>query len=159
MLSMDPVYLCRYISMIQQMKRFHSTTCINTLPAIHLARTTQTTSTIPLITQLFNLWQECLTMNLSDRPTNILSYKIHQQFTTHTIFQLYVESLLTVNVPRELVEVPHENFIVQPSWLFHCHYQLKPNAETCVFIYAISFSSYLFYLPCPLCFSFISNLS
>src|SRR6266508_4348000 len=46
MLSTDPVYLCRYISMIQQMKRFHSTTCINTLPAIHLARTTQTTSTI-----------------------------------------------------------------------------------------------------------------
>jgi len=53
-----------------------------------------------------------------------LSYEIHQQYTTHTIFQLYVESSLTVSVPRELVEVPQENFIVQPSWLF-CHpYQL-----------------------------------
>ncbi len=82
------------------------------------------TSAIPLITQLFDLWQECLTTNLSDRPTNILSYEIHQQYSTHTIFQLYVESSLTVNMPRELVEVPHENFIVQPTWLFCRQYQL-----------------------------------
>ena len=149
MLSMDPAYLYCYILMIQQMKRFHSTTCIYMLPAVLLARTMWTTSTIPLITQLFDLWQECLTTNLSDRPTNILSYKIHQQFTTHTIFQLYVESSLTVNVPRELVEVPHENFIVQPSWLFRCQYQL--NAETYVPLYAVSFSFYLFSLLCPLC--------
>jgi len=27
-------------------------------------------------------------------------------------------------MPRELVEVPHENFIVQPSWLFCRQYQL-----------------------------------
>src|SRR6266540_7421539 len=98
MLSTDPIY----ILMIQQMKRFHSTTCIDTLLAVHLARTTWTTSAISLITQLFDLWQECLTTNLSDRPTNILSYEILQQFTTHTIFQLYIESSLTINVPREL---------------------------------------------------------
>src|SRR6266545_1850467 len=106
------------------MKRFHSITCINMLPAVCLARTMRTTSAIPLITQLFDLWQECLTTNLTDRPSNILSYEIHQQFTTHTIFQLYIKSSLTVNVPRELVEVPHENFIVQPSWFFRRQYQL-----------------------------------
>ena len=27
-------------------------------------------------------------------------------------------------MPRELVDVPHENFIVQPSWLFRRRYQL-----------------------------------
>src|SRR6266542_5238021 len=36
MLSTDPIYLCRHILMIQQMKRFHSITHIDTLPAIHL---------------------------------------------------------------------------------------------------------------------------
>src|SRR6266540_5860600 len=56
MLTTDPIYVCQYISIIQQMKRFHSTTCINMLLAVHLARTTQTSSTIPLITQLFDLW-------------------------------------------------------------------------------------------------------
>src|SRR6266498_4029876 len=110
--------------MIQQMKRFHSTIHIDTLPVVHLTRTTWTTSVIPLITQLFNLWQECLTTNLTDRLSKILSYEIHQQYTTHTIFQLYVESSLTISVPRELVEVLHENFIVQPSWLFRRQYQL-----------------------------------
>ncbi len=124
MLSTDPIYLCRHILMIQQMKRFHSITHIDTLPAVHLARTTQTSSAIPLITQLFDLWETCLTMNLMDRPSNILSYQIHQQYSTHSIFQLFVESSLTVNVPQELVDVPHENFIVQPSWLFRRRYQL-----------------------------------
>src|SRR6266498_2728723 len=100
MLSMDPTYLCHYILMIQQMKKFHSIIHIDMLPAVHLTRMTRMTSVIPLITQLFDLWQECLTTNLSDRPTNILSYEIHQQFTTHTIFQLYIESSLTVNMPR-----------------------------------------------------------
>ncbi len=72
----------------------------------------------PLTSQPFNLWQACLTTSLSMRPTNILSYQIHQQYLTHTIFQLFIKSSITVSVPRELVEVPHENFIVQPSWLF-----------------------------------------
>ncbi len=99
-------------------------THINMLSAVHLARMTWTTSAIPLITQLFDLWETCLTTNLMDRPSNILSYQIHQQYSTHTIFQLFVESSLTINVPRELVEVPQENFIVQPSWLFRRRYQL-----------------------------------
>src|SRR6266545_7321828 len=77
MLSTDPIYLCRHILMIQQMKRFHSTTCIDMLLAIHLARMMRTSSVIPLITQLFDLWETCLTMNLTDRPSNILSYQIH----------------------------------------------------------------------------------
>src|SRR6266498_365541 len=110
--------------MVQQMKKFHSMTCTATLPAIHLARTMQMTHTTPLMSQLFNLWQAYLTTSLSTRQTNILSYQVHQQFSTHTILQLFIESLLTVSIPRELVEVPHENIIVQPSWLF-CHsYQL-----------------------------------
>src|SRR6266545_5162781 len=124
MLTTDHIYLCRHILMIQQMKRFHSMTRIDTLPAVHLARTTRMSSTIPLTIQLFNLWETCLTMNLMDRPSNILSYQIHQQYSTHSIFQLFIESSLTINMPRELVEVPQENFIVQPSWLFHCRYQL-----------------------------------
>ncbi len=99
-------------------------TRIDMLPAVHLAKTMWMSSAIPLITQLFDLWETCLTTNLTNRPSNILSYQIHQQYSTHTIFQLFVESSLTVNVPRELVEVPQENFIVQPSWLFRCHYQL-----------------------------------
>ena len=82
------------------------------------------THTTPLMSQLFNLWQACLTTSLSTRPTNILSYQIHQQFSTHTILQLFVESSLTISIPRELVEVPQENFIVQPSWLFRHRYQL-----------------------------------
>src|SRR6266545_6198019 len=65
MLSTDPAYLCRHILMIQQMKRFHSTTCIDMLLAIHLARMMRTSSVIPLITQLFDLWETCLTMNLT----------------------------------------------------------------------------------------------
>src|SRR6266511_2278540 len=124
MLSTDPIYLCRHILMIQQMKRFHSMTRIDMLPAVHLARMMRTSSMIPLTTQLFNLWETCLTINLMDRPSNILSYQIHQQYSTHSIFQLFIESSLTVNVPRELLEVPQENFIVQPSWLFHRCYQL-----------------------------------
>ena len=99
-------------------------TRINTLPAIHLARMTRTSSAIPLTTQLFNLWETYLTMNLMDRPSNILSCQIHQQYSTHSIFQLFIESLLSINVPRELLEVPQENFIVQPSWLFRRRYQL-----------------------------------
>src|SRR6266498_2878346 len=110
--------------MIQQLKKFHSTTRINMLLAVHLTRTTRTSSAIPLTLQLFNLWETCLTTNLIDRPTNILSYQIHQHSSTHTTFQLYVESSLTVNVPWDLVDVPHENFIVQPSWLFRRQYQL-----------------------------------
>ncbi len=124
MLSTDPAYLCCYISIIQQMKKFHSMTRTTKLPAIHLARMTQTTYTTPLTSQLFDLWQACLTTSLSMQPTNILSYQIHQQFSTHTILQLFVKSSLTTSVPRELVEVPHENFIVQPSWLFRHSYQL-----------------------------------
>src|SRR6266545_2969952 len=110
--------------MVQQMKKFHSMTCTTTLPVVHLTRTTQTTYTTPLTSQLFDLWQACLTTSLSMQPTNILSYQIHQQFPIHTILQLFVESSLTVSIPKELVEVPHENFIVQPSWLFCCSYQL-----------------------------------
>src|SRR6266545_1200396 len=124
MITMDPTYLCRHISMVQQMKKFHSMTCTTTLPAVHLARMMQMTYVTPLMSQLFDLWQACLTTSLSTRPTNILSYQIHQQFPTHTILQLFIESSLTVSVPRELVEVPCENFIVQPSWLFCCSYQL-----------------------------------
>src|SRR6266498_4853267 len=106
------------------MKKFYSMTRNAMLPAIHLARMIQMTYATPLMSQLFNLWQACLMMSLSMRPTNILSYQIHQQFSTHTILQLFVESSLTDSVPRELVEVPHENFIVQPSWLFRHSYQL-----------------------------------
>src|SRR6266498_1804040 len=124
MLTTDPIYLMRHISMIQQLKKFHSTTRIDMLLAIHLARTTRTSSAIPLTLQLFNLWYTCLTMNLIDRPTNILSYQIHQHSSTHTIFQLFIESSLTINVPWDLADVPHENFIVQPSWLFCRQYQL-----------------------------------
>src|SRR6266540_2348217 len=141
--------------MIQQMKRFHSMTHIDMLLAIRLTRMTQTTSAIPLITQLFNLWQECLTTNLSDRPTNILSYEIHQQFTTHTIFQLYVESSLTINVPREFVEVPHANFIVQPSWLFRHHYQLTLKH---MFLYMQYLFHFIFSLSCALYASFKSQI-
>src|SRR6266542_244132 len=148
MLSTDPIYLCRHILMIQQMKRFHSMTRIDTLPAVHLARMTRTSSAIPLTTQLFDLWETCLTTNLTDRPSNILSYQIHQLYSTHTIFQLFVESSLTVNVPRELVEVPQENFIVQPSWLFHHHYQLMLKhmfhymQYLCCFIFSLSHALY-----------------
>ncbi len=124
MLTTDPIYLMRYISMIRQLRKFHSTTRIDMLPAVHLARTTRTSSAIPLTLQLFDLWETCLMMNLIDRPTNILSYQIHQHSSTHTTFQLFVESSLTVNVPWDLANVPHENFIVQPSWLFHHYYQL-----------------------------------
>ncbi|HEX9429955.1 MAG TPA: hypothetical protein VF944_06210, partial [Candidatus Bathyarchaeia archaeon] len=124
MLTMDPIYLMRYISMIQQLKKFHSMTRIDMLPAVHLARTTWTSSAIPLMLQLFDLWYTCLTTNLIDRPTNILSYQIHQHSSIHTTFQLFVESSLTVNVPWDLADVPHENFIVQPSWLFRRQYQL-----------------------------------
>src|SRR6266511_5252196 len=138
--------------MIQQMKRFHNTTCIDTLPAVHLARTTRTSSAIPLITQLFDLWQECLTTNLMDRPSNILSYQIHQQYLTHTIFQLFVKSLLTVNVPRELVEVPQENFIVQPSWLFRRCYQLMLKH---MFLYMNYLFCFIFFLSLALCLFFI----
>src|SRR6266540_3727009 len=150
MLTTDPIYVCRYISMIQQMKRFHSTTRIDMLPAVHLARTTWTSSAIPLITQLFDLWQECLTTNLMDRPSNILSYQIHQQYSTHTIFQLFIESSLTVNVPRELVEVPKENFIVQSSWLFHLRYQLvlKHMFLICDIFFVLSFL-------CPMPFMYL----
>src|SRR6266511_1573065 len=125
------------------------------LPAVHLARTMWMTSAIPLITQLFDLWQECLTTNLTDRPTNILSYEIHQQFTTHTIFQLYVESSLIINVPRELVEVPHANFIVQPSWLFHCRYQLTLKH---MFLYMQYLFHFIFSLSCALYASFKSQI-
>src|SRR6266511_1761033 len=114
MLSTDPIYLCRHILMIQQMKRFHSTTHIDMLLAVHLARTTQTSSAIPLTTQLFDLWETCLTMNLTDRPSNILSYQIHQQYSTHSIFQLFFNSSLSVNVPRKLVEVLQIKLIVPP---------------------------------------------
>src|SRR6266511_3223270 len=151
MLSTDPIYLCRHILMIQQMKRFHSMTRIDTLPAVHLARTTRMSSTIPLTIQLFNLWETCLTMNLMDRPSNILSYQIHQQYSTHTIFQLFVESSLTVNVPRELVEVPHENFIVQPSWLFRRRYQLMLKH---MFLYMKYLFHFIFSLSCALYASF-----
>ncbi len=127
------------------MKRFHSTIHIDTLPVVHLTRTTWTTSVIPLITQLFNLWQECLTTNLTDRLSKILSYEIHQQYTTHTIFQLYVESSLTISVPRELVEVLHENFIVQPSWLFRRQYQLTLKH---MFLYMQYLFRFIFFLSC-----------
>src|SRR6266508_1875249 len=103
--------------MVQQMKKFHSMTHTAILPAVHLARMTQTTYATPLTSQLFDLWQACLMTSLSTRPSNILSYQIHQQYPTHTILQLFIESSLTISVPKELVEVPHENFIVQPSWL------------------------------------------
>ena len=137
------------------MKRFHSTTRIDTLLAIHLARMTWTTSAIPLITQLFDLWETCLTTNLTNRPSNILSYQIHQQYSTHTIFQLYVESSLTVNMPRELVEVPHENFIVQPSWLFRHQYQLMLKH---MFSYMKYFFHFIFSLSRALYASFyLSN--
>src|SRR6266511_938926 len=137
--------------MIQQMKRFHNTTCIDTLPAVHLARTTRTSSAIPLITQLFDLWQTCLTTNLMDRPSNILSYQIHQQYSTHSIFQLFVESSLTVNVPQELVDVPHEKFIVQPSWLFRRRYQLTLKRMCLYMNYLFCF---IFSLSCALYASF-----
>ncbi len=106
------------------MKKFHSMTRSAMLPAIHLARTMQTTYATPLTSQLFDLWQACLTTSLLTRPTNILSYQIHQQYPIHTILQLFVEISLTVSVPKEIVEVPHENFIVQPLWLFHRSHQL-----------------------------------
>src|SRR6266545_4288584 len=149
MLSTDPIYLCRHILMIQQMKRFHSMTRIDTLLAVHLARTTRTNSAIPLTTQLFDLWETCLTMNLMDRPSNILSYQIHQQYSTHSIFQLFVENSLTINVPRELVDVPHENFIVQPSWLFRRRYQLTLK-RMCLYMNYL-FRFFFFPIPCPLC--------
>src|SRR6266511_257467 len=123
--------------MVQQMKKFHSMTRTTILPAVHLARTMQTTYVTPLTSQLFDLWQACLTTSLSTRPTNILSYQIHQQSSTYIILQLFVESSLTVSVPRELVEVPHENFIVQPLWLFHHSHQLMLK---CMF----SFMKFLF---------------
>ncbi len=142
MINMDPMYLRQHISMVQQMK-FHSMTRTATLPAVHLDRMTQTTYTTPLMSQLFNLWQACLTTSLSMRPTNILSYQIHQQFPTHTILQLFVESSLTISIPRELVEVPHENFIVQPLWLFCCSCQLTLKH---MFSFMKFLSRYLFLL-------------
>src|SRR6266545_3618147 len=143
MLTTDPIYLMRYIFMIQQLKKFHSTTRIDMLPAVHLARTTRMSSAIPLMLQLFDLWETCLTMNLIDRPTNILSYQIHQHSSTHTTFQLFVESLLTINVPWDLVDVPHENFIVQPSWLFRCQYQLMLKRMFCYmnYLFCLIFST------------------
>src|SRR6266508_5796854 len=91
--------------MVQQMKKFHSMTHTAMLPAVHLARMTQMTYATPLTSQLFDLWQACLTTSLSTRPTNILSYQIHQQYSTHTILQLFVESSLAVSVPKKLVKV------------------------------------------------------
>ena len=85
------------------------------------------------------------------RPTNILSYQIHQQYLTHTIFQLFVESSITVSVPRELVEVLHENFIVQPLWLFCCFHQLMLKHMFC---FMISLFRYLFSLSRALYASF-----
>src|SRR6266498_5848413 len=128
--------------MIQQLKKFHSTTRIDMLPAVYLARTTRTSSVIPLTLQLFDLWETCLTMNLIDRPTNILSYQIHQHSSTHTTFQLFVESSLAVNVPWDLADVPHENFIVQPSWLFCRKYQLMLKRMFCYmnYLFRIIFS-------------------
>src|SRR6266540_5030384 len=103
MITIDPTYLRRHISMVQQMKKFHNMTCTATLPAVHLARMMQMTYTTPLMSQLFDLWQACLTTSLSTRPTNILSYQIHEQFSTHTIFQLFIKSSLLISIPRELV--------------------------------------------------------
>src|SRR6266540_7439274 len=139
MLTTDPIYLMRYISMIQQLKRFHSMTRIDMLQAVHLARTTRTSSVIPLMLQLFDLWETCLTMNLIDRPTNILSYQIHQHSLTYTTFQLFVESSLTINVPWDLVDVPHKNFIVQPLWLFRRQYQLMLKHMFCYMNYLFRF--------------------
>src|SRR6266545_4363178 len=134
MITTNVMHLCQYISMVQQMKMFHSIARLATPPAIHLARTTRMTYMTPLTSQLFDLWQACLTMSLSTRPTNILSYQIHQQYLTHTIFQLFVESSITVSIPRELVEVLYENFIVQPSWLFCCFHQLMLKHMFCFMI-------------------------
>src|SRR6266545_997271 len=99
------------------------------------------------MSQLFDLWQACLMMSLLTQPTNILSYQIHQQYSTHTIFQLFIKSSLTISVPRELVEVPYENFIVQPSWLFRHSYQLTLKH---MFSFMKFLFRYLFSLSCAL---------
>ena len=80
---------------------------------------------------------------------------VHQQYSTHTIFQLFVESSITVSVPRELVEVPHENFIVQPLWLFHCPHQLMLQHMFCFMIFLCQF---FFSLSCALYVSFLFQL-
>src|SRR6266511_6045673 len=60
MIMTDTTHLHRHISMVQQMKMFHSIAHSAMPPAVHLARITQTTYMTPLMSQLFNSWQACL---------------------------------------------------------------------------------------------------
>jgi len=143
---------------MRQMKMFHDIAHSAMPPAVYLARMMRMTYATPLMSQLFNLWQACLMMSLSTRPTNILSYQIHQQYSIHTIFQLFVESSITISVPRELIEVPHKNFIVQPSLLFHSPRQLMLKRMLCFmiflfcFIFSISRALYVSF-----CFQILNN--
>src|SRR6266511_3340738 len=94
--------------MLQQMKMFHAINLMITPLAVCRARLTRTNYATPLTSQLFDLWNTCLTLNSSLRPTNILSLGIPQSFTTHTTLQLFVESSITIAVPLGLEDmVPH----------------------------------------------------
>ncbi len=63
-------------------------------------------------------------------------------FNPYYLAALCVESSLTISIPKELVEVPHESFIVQPSWLFRCSYQLmlKHMFSFMKFLFCYNFS-------------------
>jgi len=90
------------------MKMFHTINLMIMPLAVCRARLTRTNYATPLTSQLFDLWNTCLTLNSSLRPTNILSLGIPQSFTTHTTLQLFVESSITIAVPLGLEDmVPH----------------------------------------------------